>query len=336
MEGLKNLIQSVLGPDGYAMVSAAVWWFYPLVSERSFHWIFVAATVAFAFGLYLRGADRRGFLRFLFPRSVYLHPSALLDYKFYFVNQLALAHLSIGGFVISLLGILEFSRWIPAAAAALFGSTVVSGPPGFAALAAYSLALVLAFDFARFLAHYLMHRSRVLWEFHKVHHAAEVLTPITAFRAHPVEIVLDLALRTVLAAIVTGVFGIFYAQGLTEITVVNVSVITFLYLLTNHFRHSHIPFGYGPRLSRWLISPSMHQLHHSADARHFDKNFGFIFTLWDRLAGTHLVPDRAERYTLGLPPEAGRFDSLWALYALPIARAFGWRDPAPAAPERAR
>jgi len=26
-----------------------------------------------------------------------------------------------------------------------------------------------------------------LWEFHKVHHSANVLTPITAFRVHPVD-----------------------------------------------------------------------------------------------------------------------------------------------------
>src|SRR4029453_5732873 len=34
--------------------------------------------------------------------------------------------------------------------------------------------------------HWLSHKVPLLWEFHKVHHNAEVLTPLTNFRVHPV------------------------------------------------------------------------------------------------------------------------------------------------------
>ena len=35
-----------------------------------------------------------------------------------------------------------------------------------------------------------MHRVPALWEFHKVHHSAEVLTPLTEWRQHPLELML--------------------------------------------------------------------------------------------------------------------------------------------------
>lgn len=335
IERIKDLMQALVGADGYALLASAAWWLYPVVNERSFHWIFLVSFVVIALIVYLLGArrgasERSGFLGFIVPRRVYAHPSAILDYKFYVINQLAVAHLQIGGWVIALAGVLNLSQWVPSLLALGFGPAAADRPMTTGGAVAFSVAMVLAVDFARFFAHYLMHRNRVLWEFHKVHHAAEVLTPITSFRAHPVEIVLDLCLRIALTAGVVGVFRFFYAEGLTEITILNFGVISFFYYLTNHFRHSHIPIGYGRAVSQVLISPVMHQLHHSADRRHFDRNFGFIFTFWDRVAGTHLVPARGEQFVLGLPPDAGRFDSLWALYALPVARAFGWRDPVPA------
>ena len=57
-------------------------------------------------------------------------------------------------------------------------------------------------------------------------------------------------------------------------------------LLGSNLRHTHLWIDYGPRLSRILISPAQHQIHHSADPRHFDKNIGFIFAFWDDLFGT--------------------------------------------------
>jgi sterol desaturase/sphingolipid hydroxylase (fatty acid hydroxylase superfamily) len=46
---------------------------------------------------------------------------------------------------------------------------------------------VVLFDLGYWIAHRTMHEIPLLWEFHKTHHAAEVLTPLTAARAHPIE-----------------------------------------------------------------------------------------------------------------------------------------------------
>ena len=46
--------------------------------------------------------------------------------------------------------------------------------------------LFLAYELGYWLNHYLSHRIAFLWEFHKVHHSATVLTPLTNFRVHPI------------------------------------------------------------------------------------------------------------------------------------------------------
>ncbi|MGZ3305953.1 MAG: sterol desaturase family protein, partial [Asticcacaulis sp.] len=45
--------------------------------------------------------------------------------------------------------------------------------------AVLTVALFLAYDFAYWLDHYIKHKVPFLWEFHRVHHTAEVLSPLT-------------------------------------------------------------------------------------------------------------------------------------------------------------
>ena len=49
-----------------------------------------------------------------------------------------------------------------------------------------TVTLFLAYELGYWLNHYVPHRVPFLWEFHKVHHSATVLTPLTNFRVHPV------------------------------------------------------------------------------------------------------------------------------------------------------
>src|SRR5438094_778580 len=49
------------------------------------------------------------------------------------------------------------------------------------------VALFLALEFAYWFDHYLSHKVPLLWEFHRVHHSAEVLTPFTNSRVHPID-----------------------------------------------------------------------------------------------------------------------------------------------------
>ena len=81
---------AVLGIAGGLVLNAFATFF------SRFHWLSLlsAALLAFACWLYQRRRDpslrSTGFLAFLFPRKVWLHRSALLDYRFVLFDKVAL------------------------------------------------------------------------------------------------------------------------------------------------------------------------------------------------------------------------------------------------------
>src|SRR5947209_5477222 len=80
--------------------------------------------------------------------------------------------------------------WLWRQVAGVFAAGSPYGPPALCgALLIATLAELLAFEFGYWAAHYAFHRIPALWEFHKVHHSAEVMTTFTEMRQHPVEIV---------------------------------------------------------------------------------------------------------------------------------------------------
>jgi sterol desaturase/sphingolipid hydroxylase (fatty acid hydroxylase superfamily) len=70
------------------------------------------------------------------------------------------------------------------------------------------------------------------------------------------------------------------------------------------------------------VSPIQHQVHHSIDPRHRNKNFGVKFAVWDALFGTLYVPRQTETLRVGLPDADPReFSTVRQLYFLPFAKA---------------
>ena len=75
---------------------------------------------------------------------------------------------------------------------------------------------------------------------------------------------------------------------------------------------------------RLLQSPAHHQIHHSADPAHFDKNLGFALALWDWAFGTLAIPSkRREPIVFGVGAEAAPFHSALAALVAPCARFAG-------------
>jgi sterol desaturase/sphingolipid hydroxylase (fatty acid hydroxylase superfamily) len=328
MESLAAALKGLLGPDVWSVLSFVYWQIlWPPISQPSMHWVYLLSSLLLGciFLVVAAGSQRRLTLRTLpgalFPRAVWSHASTRVDLRFFVLNQLLMSHLRLNVWVIGLFGLLHVQEVVQGLLGWLVAAPDPARAPGALALVMFTLGMGVAFDFARYLSHRLHHRIAVLWEFHKVHHSAEVLTVFSNYRNHPVETMVELLLRLVAAAVVAGVFGCFYSAGLKEYTVLNYGALTFIYYLTAHLRHSHVPFDFGP-LRSVFISPRMHQLHHSADPKHFDRNFGFLLSFWDRLAGTLYLPHPGETFKLGLPPEAGRFDSAWNLLVQPFIASY--------------
>ena len=123
--------------------------------------------------------------RLLAPR-VWLHPSARLDYQLLLVKAL-LRGLGLGALGLSMIGV---ATAVAGSLRRSMGPVALSLSPA-AAGALLTFAVFLAEDYSRFFVHRLMHRSPLLWAFHRVHHSAEALTPFTLYRTHPVEALLN-------------------------------------------------------------------------------------------------------------------------------------------------
>jgi len=148
--------------------------------------------------------------------------------------------------------------------------------------ALYTLVFFVAEDFSRFALHRYMHRVPFLWKLHRVHHSATQLTPITVHRIHPIEMTFYYLRGLIVFGLVSGVFVYFFGSKLHGWQILGVDLLGFLFnAFGANLRHTPIWLSFG-FLERWFISPAQHQIHHSSDPQHFDKNYGTCLAIWDR------------------------------------------------------
>jgi len=247
-------------------------------------------------GLAARLARLRAFRRLAFTRRVWAHPSAKLDYRLFFVTTFFYATGAVELVVTSH----AVEAGVVAGLDRLFGP-VAHAPAGPAVIVLVTLADLLVFEFAYWFIHWLLHRVPALWAFHALHHSAEVLTPFTEWRQHPVELFLFPAIN---AVIVGGFFGLTHhllGPDAQPISLFGFDVLQFVGVMTIlHLRHTHLWITVPDVLARIVQTPAHHQIHHSADPKHFDTNLGLFLSLWDWVFGTLWIPRDADRRSLVL------------------------------------
>jgi sterol desaturase/sphingolipid hydroxylase (fatty acid hydroxylase superfamily)/predicted lipoprotein len=278
---------------------------------------YLAASAAVAFvALAARGVGGARAARSLLSRDVWLHRSAHADYRLIAARALLRA-LTVGVRGVSMLAV---AAMVMGRLRHHAGSPALRDAPVLAG-AVFTLAVFVAEDAARFYLHRAMHRVPLLWEFHKVHHSAEVLTPLTLYRTHPVEAGLNGAANVAVVGAVTGLCAWVFGPSLRAWELLGVDALGLAWTLAGaNLRHSHVWISYGARVERWLLSPAQHQVHHSRDPRHADKNFGTALSLWDRLGGSLLVTGRREALSFGLSPgEPGPAHTVASLLLSPFA-----------------
>jgi sterol desaturase/sphingolipid hydroxylase (fatty acid hydroxylase superfamily) len=225
--------------------------------------------------------------RAIFSRRVLLHRSTFADLAYCIVGLATLGGI-IGWAVVS-------TSWISDSVASFLTNSLGPAPqphaPDFVLNAARTLALFLAYDLGFFFDHTLKHRIPALWELHKAHHSAEVLTPLVNFRVHPLD---SLILANNLALFIGAIGGaVQYALGrkAASFTLFDQNVLMLLYIyLTAQLQHSEIWIPFTGFWGRVFMSPAHHQLHHSADPAHFNSNLGASLAIWDWLAGSLRMP----------------------------------------------
>jgi len=282
------------------------------------YWLWLAGSL-FALDLVYRCWSRPTSEPFWYsaPWRIYTHASAVLDYKFFFVQRLV-AVFVIGPMLISSLAL---GNW----GSKILVSRLGVGPQwkaGVTALVVFAVIRLVLFDIGHFISHYLQHKVAFFWEFHKVHHAAEVLTPVTGFRVHPVELILDSLFQGPLQALGLAVFYYLYG-GQQSVSFVGTNAIVAFYYLIDASRHTHLWISFGPKLEHIFSSPAQHQIHHSTAQQHLDTNFSKYFSFIDWIAGTLYVPMERETLDFGLNEGADpELKTVRSLYWVPVKRAF--------------
>lgn len=170
-----------------------------------------------------------------------------------------------------------------------FGSVNLIQLPWLLIAAVFTAVFFVAEDLSRFLLHRAMHRIPFLWRYHKTHHSAQILTPLTVHRVHPIEICLYYMRGVLVFGIVSGVFIYVFGSKLSALDILGVDALGFLFnMVAANLRHSHIWLSFG-RFERVFISPAQHQIHHSIAPEHHDTNFGTCLAVWDRLFGSWIA-----------------------------------------------
>ncbi|MGI9373063.1 MAG: sterol desaturase family protein [Hyphomicrobiales bacterium] len=142
---------------------------------------------------------------------------------------------------------------------------------------------LLAADFFYYLEHRIAHEIRILWTQHAVHHSSRELNFITSIRFGPLEGVWSL-----LASLPMIFMG--FPPELVFFGAIAV-------LAYQTWIHTEAIGKLGP-LELVLNTPSHHRVHHGADKKYLDKNYGGALIIWDRLFGTFQVEEETPRYGL--------------------------------------
>ncbi|MFT5859146.1 MAG: sterol desaturase/sphingolipid hydroxylase (fatty acid hydroxylase superfamily) [Flavobacteriaceae bacterium] len=148
---------------------------------------------------------------------------------------------------------------------------------------------VLILDFvAQYVIHVCLHKFSWMWKFHIVHHSDRFLDATSGTRHHPI----DYALREVFS------FAILVSLGIPS---AYYFLFRFCSIFFTYFNHSNIVLP--RRLNNWLsivfVTPNLHKFHHHQDLPWTDKNYGNIFSFWDRIFGT-LVRENPKKVRFGI------------------------------------
>lgn len=284
---------------------------YFIDPSRRVYWAYLISSFLIAHTWLLFHKNRS---KIIFSKKLWLHPSAKLDYIFFIISFFIKVFLIIP-IVISAKSVAFFTlkTFID-----IFGFFEPFNTPYKAIITLFTLTLFIASDFSRYWVHRWLHTIPFLWEIHKVHHSAKVLTPLTFYRVHPIENLLFGIRYALVIGFVSGIFLYLFGAKIGIIEVYGVNIFVFLFsLLGSNLRHSHVDLSYPRYLELFLISPKQHQMHHSV--KYSKKNFGGYLAIWDRVFGSLKTSNEVGHLRFGLQnSQMALYKNVWDILFVPL------------------
>jgi len=149
---------------------------------------------------------------------------------------------------------------------------------------------VALLDYTLYVWHVLTHHVPFLWRFHLVHHVDLDLDASTALRFHFAELVISVSWRAAQILII----------GISPASFAAWQMFLFPSIL---FHHSNVrlPVDFERKLQKFIVTPRMHGIHHSAVEKETNSNWSSGLTVWDRLHGTLKTDVAQNEITIGVP-----------------------------------
>ncbi len=299
------MVESVLGVLSQALFEP---FSYLLSPSKRVYWVFLLSALilaSIAVVIQHKRFNIREQLQALFNRRYWFNASTAVDVACLFTNNTIRVLL-----IVPLLGShLAATIFVGSFFQSTFGDAPDIALSMLAVGVLYTVAFFVCEDLSRFSLHLAMHRVPWLWRLHKLHHSASVLTPLTVHRVHPIEMALYYLRGMVVFALVSGTFIYLFQGRVHGWQILGVDCLGFLFnFFGANLRHSHIQLSFGV-FEKYLISPAQHQVHHSRDTAHYNKNFGTCLACWDRLFGSWFAGKTKEALVFGLTEDRRRSDS---------------------------
>lgn len=152
-----------------------------------------------------------------------------------------------------------------------------------------TLFVLLAVDLWMYAWHRANHVVPWLWRWHRFHHADEQLDATSAVRFHTIELMLSALLRLPLILLLGA-------------TLFQVALYEALLLPVIWFHHTNVrvPAWLNGGLHWLIVTPDVHQVHHSTLRAERDQNYGSILPWWDILFRTRLIPINGPPHAYGI------------------------------------
>jgi sterol desaturase/sphingolipid hydroxylase (fatty acid hydroxylase superfamily) len=137
--------------------------------------------------------------------------------------------------------------------------------------------------------HRLNHIMPLLWRFHEVHHLDEHLDATSALRFHFGEVLLSALVR---ASVI-----FLFAIPLSSVVVFEILLLAFTI-----FHHSNLrmPAAVDRALSIFVVTPSLHWVHHHARRADTDSNYATLLSFWDLLFASRSATKRFQAMKIGV------------------------------------
>lgn len=284
--------------------------------------IYLFSSLIVAYLLYRQAKSKDGFLRFIFPQSVWSHPSAWLDVR-YFIFHGMLGHfvvhaMTAGAFILGM----SFTVSLDTLQNLADVGDYHLAYRAFIAVIALVIVTIIG-DFLGFYLHYLQHKVPLLWQFHKVHHSSEVMHPLSNFREHPIDnLVYNFFIRF-FSGLSWGLILTVVGFNPEAIEIAGIAVVGLIFNLAGYqLRHSHMWLRWPGVWSKVFGSPAHHHVHHSRHPDHLDKNFAFMLPIWDVLFKTYEMPEDNRDVEFGIVEDSSELNSCVNLYAIPFRDAY--------------